>query len=375
MKITKLETFLVKPRWLFLKVYTDEGIVGLGEPILEGRALTCQTAVKELEPWLIGEDPTRVVHHWQAMYKHAFYRGGPILTSALSGIEQALWDITGKYHGVPVYKLLGGPTRDRIRVYGTAGGPDPESAVKSIKEAVAMGFNAIKVGSATTKTRHGRIIEPPSFTEAQVETFAAMRQAVGNDIDIAIDFHGAVPPQTAKRVIKALEPYHPLFVEEPVQCQNVDVLADIAHSTEIPIATGERLYTKWGFKEVLEKRAASILQPDLSHAGGIMECRLIAGMAEVYYAGIAPHCPLGPIALASCLQLDAAIPNFLAQEGGRLTGEGYIKEPFRHVNGYLPLPTKPGLGIELDEDALADKIDHDWMNRKSYAEDGSAIDW
>lgn len=375
MKITKLETFLVKPRWLFLKVHTDEGIVGLGEPILEGRALTCQTAVKELEPWLIGEDPTRVVHHWQAMYKHAFYRGGPILTSALSGIEQALWDITGKYHGVPVYKLLGGPTRDRIRVYGTAGGPDPESAVKSIMEAVAMGFNAIKVGSAQTRTRHGRIIEPPSFTEAQVETFAAMRQAVGNDIDIAIDMHGSVPPQTAKRIIKALEPYHPLFVEEPVQCQNVDVLADIARSTDIPIATGERLFTKWGFREVLEKRAASILQPDLSHAGGIMECRLIAGMAEVYYAGIAPHCPLGPIALASCLQLDAAIPNFLAQEGGRLTGAGYIKEPFRQVGGYLPLPTKPGLGIELDEDALADKIDHDWMNRKSYAEDGSVIDW
>src|SRR5947207_336705 len=169
--------------------------------------------------------------------------------------------------------------------------------------------------------------EPPSFTEDQVEIFAAMRQAAGSDVDIAIDFHGAVPPQTAKRLIKRLEPYHPLFVEEPVQAQNVDVLADIAHSTEIPIATGERLFTKWGFREVLEKRAASILQPDLSHAGGIMECRLIAGMAEAYYAGIAPHCPLGPIALASWLQLDAAIPNFLAQEGGRITGEGYLKTP------------------------------------------------
>ena len=373
MKITKIETFLVKPRWLFLKMETDEGIVGLGEPILEGRALTCQTAVKELEPWLIGEDPRRVVHHWQAMYKHAFYRGGPLLTSALSGIEQALWDITGKWHGVPVYQLLGGPTRDRIRVYGVAGGATPEEAAESIRQAVAAGFNCIKTG--VRAPRHGRLIEPPSFTENQVEIFAAMREAAGKDVDIAIDFHGAVPPQTAKRLIKALEPYHPLFVEEPVQSQNVDVLADIAHSTEIPIATGERLYTKWGFREVLEKRAASILQPDLSHAGGIMECRLIAGMAEAYYAGIAPHCPLGPIALASCLHLDAAIPNFLAQEGGRITGEGYITEPFRHENGYLPLPTKPGLGIELDEDALADKIDHDWRNPKAWAEDGSAIDW
>jgi len=373
LRITRLETFLVKPRWLFLKIHTDAGIVGLGEPILEGRAQTCATAVQELEPWLVGEDPTRIQHHWQAMYRHAFYRGGEILTSVVSGIEQALWDITGKYYGVPVYKLLGGPTRDRIRVYGTAAGKTPEEAAASIKEAVALGFNAIKTGVGAP--RHGRLIEPMDFTERQVACFAAMREAAGKEVDIAIDFHGSVPPQTAKRLVKALEPYHPLFVEEPVQAQNVDVLADIAHSTEIPIATGERLFTKWGFREVLEKRAASILQPDLSHAGGILECRLIAGMAEAYYAGIAPHCPLGPIALASCIQLDATIPNFLAQEGGRLTGAGYIKTPFKHENGFLPLPTGPGLGIELDEDALADKIDHDWQNRKSYSEDGSVIDW
>jgi galactonate dehydratase len=372
-KINKIDTFLVKPRWLFLKMHTDEGIVGLGEPILEGRALTCQMAVKELEPWLIGEDPTRVMHHWQAMYKHAFYRGGPILTSALSGIEQALWDITGKWHGVPVYKLLGGPTRDRIRIYSTAGGSDPDSAAASVRKVVAAGFNALKTGVRAPRT--GRVIEPPAFTEKMIEIFAAMRAAAGSEVDIAIDFHGSVPPQTALRLIKALEPYHPLFVEEPVQCQYVDVLADIARATEIPIATGERLFTKWGFREVLEKRAASILQPDLSHAGGIMETRLIAGMGEAYYAAVAPHCPLGPIALAACLHLDAAIPNFLIQEGGRITGEGYIKQPFRHENGYLPLPTGPGLGIELDEEALADKIDHDWQNPKSYAEDGSAIDW
>jgi galactonate dehydratase len=218
-------------------------------------------------------------------------------------------------------------------------------------------------------------VESPGFTERVVEIFAAMREAAGPEVDIAIDFHGALSPQTAKRLVKALEPYHPLFIEEPVQCQNVDVLADIAHSTSVPIATGERLYTKWGFREVLEKRAASILQPDLSHAGGIMETRIIAGMAEAYYAGIAPHCPLGPIALAACLQLDACIPNFVIQEGGRITGEGYITQPFRHENGYMPLPQGPGLGVELDEEALADKIGHDWQNPKRYAEDGSAIDW
>ena len=367
MKITKLETFLVKPRWLFLKIHTDEGLVGLGEPILEGRALTCAQAVDELAPYLVGKDPTRVVHHWQAMYRHAFYRGGPLLTSALSGVEQALWDLTGKAMGVPVYKLLGGPTRDRIRIY--KGGARPEN----IKAYVDQGFNAFKTGVA--KERPARIIESKAFVDRAVSHFAALREAGGSEVDIAIDFHGAISPQTAKLLVHELAPYQPLFIEEPVQCQNVDVLADIAHSTHIPIATGERLFTKWGFREVLEKRAASILQPDLCHAGGIFETRLIAGMAETYYAGIAPHCPLGPIALAACIQLDASIPNFLAQEHTTL-GEGYLKEPFTFEDGYVELPTQPGLGIELDEDAMEDKIDHDWRNREAYdAFDGSVVDW
>ena len=367
MKITKVETFLVKPRWLFLKIHTDEGLVGLGEPILEGRALTCAQAVAELEPYLIGKDPRRVVHHWQAMYRHAFYRGGPLLTSALSGVEQALWDLTGKALGVPVYQLLGGPTRDRIRLY--KGGAQPDT----IRKWIDKGFTAFKTG--VSKARPARIIESKAFIDQAVAHFAALREAAGPDIDIAIDFHGAISPQTAKLLVKALEPYQPMFIEEPVQCQNVDVLADIAHSTHIPIATGERLFTKWGFREVLEKRTASVLQPDLCHAGGIFETRLIAGMAEAYYAAIAPHCPLGPIALAACIQLDASIPNFIAQEHTTL-GEGYLKEPFTFENGYVSLPTQPGLGIELDEEALADKIDHDWRNPESYdAFDGSVVDW
>lgn len=373
MKITKLETLLVKPRWLLLKMHTDAGLVGLGEPLLEGRALTCAQAVAELEPYLIGQDPTRVVHHWQAMYKHAFYRGGPILTSALSGVEQALWDLAGKAVGLPVYKLLGGPTRERIKVYGRCGGKTPQEAEQSAREAAAKGFLALKTG--VSGERPARIVETPGFVERVAERFAAMRRGAGKEVDIAIDFHGAISPQTAALLIKALEPYQPLFIEEPVQCQNVDVLADLARKTHLPIATGERLYTKWGFREVLEKRAASILQPDLSHAGGIMETRLIAGMAEAYYTAIAPHCPLGPVALAACLQLDAAIPNFLAQEHVTL-GEGYLKEPFRLVDGYIPLPEKPGLGIELDEEALADKIGHDWRNPMPFhPDDGAAVDW
>jgi galactonate dehydratase len=367
MKITKLETFLVKPRWLFLKVHTDEGLVGLGEPILEGRALTCAQAVAELAPYLVGQDPRRVVHHWQAMYRHAFYRGGPILTSALSGVEQALWDITGKALGVPIYQLFGGPTRDRIRLYKGAGDP------QGIKDWVAKGFTAFKTGVAGG--RPARIVETKAFVDRAAAHFAALREAAGPEVDIAIDFHGAISPATAKLLIKALEPYQPMFVEEPCQCQNVDVLADLARGTHLPMATGERVFTKWGFREILEKRAAVVLQPDLCHAGGINEVRLIAGMAEAYYAALAPHNPLGPISLAACIQLDASIPNFVAQEHTTL-GEGYLKQPFACKDGYVELPTAPGLGIELDENALADKLNHDWRSPELYQQDdGSVTDW
>ena len=367
LQITRLETFLVKPRWLFLKVHTNAGLVGLGEPILEGRAKTCAAAIEEIAPYLVGKDPRRVVHHWQAIYRHAFYRGGPILTSALSGIDQALWDIKGKALGVPVYELLGGPTRDRVRVYAHA------RSVEAVRQAITEGFTAFKTGPA--KDRPARMIESKAFVDHVAESFAQLREAAGPEIDIAVDFHGAIPPPTAKLLIKALEPYQPFFIEEPVQCQNVDVLADIARGTHLPIATGERIFTKWGFREILEKRAASILQPDLCHAGGITETRLIAGMAEAYYAAIAPHNPLGPISLAAGIQLAAAIPNFLCQEQVTL-GEGYLKQPFRVAGGYIPIPTGPGLGIELDEEALAGKIDHDWRNAEAYdRDDGSVVDW
>ena len=391
LKITKLETFLVKPRWLFLKIHTNAGIVGLGEPITEGRALTCAEAVKEIEPYLVGKDPRPVAKHWQAIYRHAFYRGGPILTSALSGIDQALWDIKGKALGVPVYELLGGPTRDRVRVYAHASRPEQMKALQ------AKGFTAFKTGVAKRRRSRppqtgadgqletrlyqsrgnpaSRYIETPAEIQYAAETFAELRKTMGNDVDIAIDFHGAISPATAKLLIKAYEPYQPMFIEEPCQAQNHDVMAEIARGTYLPIATGERVFTKWGFREVLEKKAATVLQPDLCHAGGITEVRLIAGMAEAYYADVAPHNPLGPISLAAGVQLSASIPNFLCQEQVSL-GEGYLKQPFQVRDGYLELPKGPGLGIELDENALADKLGHDWKNPESYdPEDGSVVDW
>ncbi|MBQ16222.1 MAG: galactonate dehydratase [Planctomycetaceae bacterium] len=366
-RITKLETLLVKPRWLFLKIHTDAGLVGLGEPVVEGKAETVEAAVRQMEPYLVGKDPRAVVHHWQALYRHAFYRGGPVLTSAISGIDMALWDIKGKALGVPVYELLGGPTRNRVRVYAHASTPD------TVREAIGQGFTAFKTG--VFKERPARIIETPGFVRKVADSFESLREAAGEEADIGIDFHGAISPQTAKLLIHALEPYQPMFIEEPVQCQNVDVMADIARGTHLPIATGERIFTKWGFREILEKGAANILQPDLCHAGGITEVRLIAGMAESYYAAIAPHNPLGPISLAAGLQLAGAIPNFLCQEQVHL-GEGYITRPFTVREGYIDLPTGPGLGIELDDDALQERLGHDWTNPTPYdADDGSVVDW
>jgi galactonate dehydratase len=239
LKVTKLETFLVQPRWLFLKVHTNAGIVGLGEPVVEGRALTVQTAVKEIEPYLVGKDPRQVVHHWQAIYRHAFYRGGPVLTSALSGIDMALWDIKGKALGVPVYELLGGPTRGKVRVYTQARTPD------DVKKGLAAGFTAFKTGPQFRR-KYPRYIESPAQVRHAVEHFAALRQAAGDDADVAIDFHGKVSPALARVLIKKLEPHEPMFVEEPINCQNHDLMGEIARGTHLPIATGERVFTKWG---------------------------------------------------------------------------------------------------------------------------------
>lgn len=318
MKITKLETFFVKPRWLFLKISTDEGLVGWGEPVVEGRSQTVAAAVQEIGRYLIGQDPRRIEHHWQAIYRGQFYRGGPVLCSALSGIEQALWDITGKWLGQPVYQLLGGATRERIRMYGWVGNSFGEY-IENAKVRSGEGFTAIKMGVSGALEP----IETLEHVELEVERFAAVRGAVGKAVDIGIDFHGRVSPAMAVRLARALEPYHPLFIEEPVLCENIDAMVTVARSTTIPIATGERLFTKWGFREVLEKQAAFVMQPDLSHAGGILESKKIAAMAECYYAVVAPHCPLGPIALAACLR-----PGCLHS---KLPGAGAC-----HLGGWLP---------------------------------------
>jgi galactonate dehydratase len=371
-KIVGLELTMVKPRWMFLKLVTDDGIVGYGEPIVEGHSHAVAAAVTSFSEYLIGRDPRRIEHHWQALYRGAFYRGGPILTSAISGIEQALWDVLGKSLGVPVYQLLGGAVRDRIRTYAHIAGADAAEMVADARSRGEQGFKAFKMGFEAPV----RFLEPRQFFDRCDATFGALRDALGDEVDIAVDFHGRFSPAMAKQLIKVLEPYRPFFIEEPCLPENVDVLADIARSTSVPIATGERLFTKWGFREVLEKHAAAIVQPDLSHAGGIMEGKKIAAMAECYYAAIAPHNPLGPISLAAAVQLDACTPNFLIQEQVTL-GEGYLETPFTVRDGYIELPTGPGLGVQLDDAKVAELVyGGDWETPRVWDSfDGSVADW
>ena len=383
MKITRIELINVKPRWMFLKMYTDTDIIGLGEPVLEGHNKSVEAVVREFEDYLIGKDPMQIEHHVQALYKGGFYRGGPLMMSAISGIEQAMWDIKGKYYNCPVYEMLGGRTRDKIRMYthikATAiqGGNSVQEMVDIAKARVAQGYTALKYSIIPPI----KLIENPEETMEHVKRFAAVREAIGNKVDLAIDFHGRVTPANAQRFIELLKPYMPMFVEEPCLPENVDCMVNIARSTTVPIAAGERLFGKYAYRELIEKQAVSVIQPDICHVGGIFEGRKIAAMAENYYMSVAPHNPLGPISLAACLQLDACIPNFLVQEhpvtpDGAELGHGFITEPFVIKEGFIDTPTKPGLGVELDEKAMREReYDGKWTTPRQYYEDGSIAEW
>jgi len=382
MKITALTTYIVPPRWLFLKIETDAGISGWGEPVVEGRALTVEAAVKELADYLIGKDPRLIEDHWTVMYRGGFYRGGPILMSAIAGIDQALWDIKGKALGVPVHELLGGKLRDTIKVYSWIGGDRPAEVAAGAREMVARGFLALKMNG----TEELQIVDSHDRIDAAVERVAMVREAVGPDIGIAVDFHGRVHRPMARILVKELEPYRLMFIEEPVLSENREALKEIAALGSTPIALGERLYSRWDFKSVFEEAVVDIIQPDLSHAGGITECRKIAAMAEAYDVAVAPHCPLGPIALAACLQLDAVSYNCFIQEqslgihynaANDLLDYAANKDVFRYHEGYVAIPDGPGLGVEIDEDYVKEraKEGHRWRNPVWRHKDGSLAEW
>ena len=382
MKIASLDLYKVPPRWLFLKVTTDAGLVGWGEPVVEGRADTVAAAVEELSEYLIGKDPFRIEDHFQVLYRGGFYRGGPVLISALSGIEQALWDIKGKALGVPVYELLGGAARDSIRVYNWIGGDRPVDVAVAVQEQIDAGFTAVKMNA----TEELHYIDSHRKIDEAVARLAAVRDVAGLDFGVAVDFHGRVHRGMAKVLAKELEPFHPLFIEEPVLPEHNEALREVARSCTIPIAVGERMFTRWGFKDVLQQGYVDVLQPDLSHAGGILEVRKIAAMAEAFDVAVAPHCPLGPIALAASLQLDACTPNAFIQEQslGIHYNQGndlldYLVDPsvFRPDGGHVAVPQGPGLGIQIDEDLVEERaqIGHDWKNPVWRNRDGTVAEW
>lgn len=382
MKITAFKTYIVPPRWLFLKIETDAGIVGWGEPVLEGRAHTVETAVHELFDGLIGKDPLKIEDHWQVMYRSGFYRGGPILMSAISGIDQALWDIKGKHHNAPVHELLGGQCRDSIQVYSWIGGDRPSDVATAAQQAAAKGFRAVKMNA----TEELQIIDSYDKVDAAVKRLATIREAVGSEIGIGIDFHGRVHKPMAKILVKEMEQFRPMFYEEPVLSEHLDTIADVARVTHIPIALGERLFSRYDFKHVFAAGCIDIIQPDLSHAGGITECRKIATMAEAYDVALAPHCPLGPIALAACLQLDAVSHNAFIQEQSlgihynvKNDVLDYVTDPavFNYNNGMVAIPQGPGLGIEVNEAYVKERSQagHRWRNPVWRHDDGSVAEW
>ena len=382
MKITALELYKVAPRWLFLKTVTDEGICGWGEPVIEGRADTVEAAVKELSTYLIGKDPFEIEDTFQTLYRGGFYRGGPVLSSAISGIEQSLWDIKGKALNLPVYELLGGKVRDQIQVYCWIGGDRPDDTAAAAKEKAAQGYRAVKMNG----TAELDYIDNWSKVTAAVNRVAAIRDALGPDFGIAFDFHGRVHQAMARVLMKELEPYHLMFIEEPVLIENIEAFAELRRHTTTPIATGERNFTRWGFKDILTRGIADIIQPDLCHAGGIFEVRKIAAMAECFDVAVAPHCPLGPIALAASLQLDWCTPNSVIQEqslgihynqGADLLDYLADRSVFEYRNGNVYRNTLPGLGITVNEDVVraAAAKGHTWKNPVWRTADGVVAEW
>ena len=382
MKITDIHLYLVRPRWCFLEIDTDEGYVGWGEPVLEGHCDAVKACVEEMKPYLIGQDPSRIEDIWNTIYRAGFYRGGGVLMSAISGIDQALWDIKGKLFQVPVYQLMGGACRNNMKVYSWIGGDRPSDVGAAALEKKQAGFTAVKMNA----TEELQMIDTYDKVDAVLERVAAIRESCGKYFGIAVDFHGRVHKPMAKVLAKKLEEFDPMFIEEPVLCEHMELFPEIAAACNIPIATGERLFTRYDFKRLLQTGGVDIIQPDLSHAGGLTEVKKIASMAEAYDVALAPHCPLGPIALASCLNVDATCYNAVIQEqsmgihynvGKEVLDYALNREDFKFVDGRVALPTKPGLGVEVNKELILEeaKPPHQWKNPVWRHKDGSVAEW
>ncbi len=379
MKIARIEQFFPRNRTRLVKITTDSGLIGWGETTLEGKPKSTHAAVDELTDYLLGKDPLRIEHHWQHIYRSAFFRGGPVLMTALSGIDQALWDIAGKHFGVPVYQLLGGAVRDRIRVYAHWGIHDlTESGLEVARTRLdwlrQRGYTAFKAGPGGMWRAH----EPPAVIDAFVQRAYLMREWVGPAVELAFDFHGKMTPALAIEICHELKGMRPMFVEEPVPQENALALKQVSDHVPFPIATGERLLTRWGFREVCELHAVAYLQPDPSHVGGISELKKVANLAEIYYMHIMPHCAIGPVALAAAMQVDAVVPNFLIQEQVDASlGDGLLHQPWQVRDGHIDLPLRPGLGFEVDEREVEQQrsYEEELGGEFYHPQDQSIADW
>ncbi len=374
MKITSIETIPVKGRAMFLKIHTDAGLVGYGEPMNYEHWRVVAQAARDMAEYLVGRDPLQIEAHWQAMYRSSYSRNMPVLVAALSGIEMALWDIFGKSVGLPVWQLLGGKVRDRVRVYTGIGGKTPEEAATSARQAVERGFQAVKMGAATAPVR---FVDTPRRLDQMVARVAAVREAVGDDVDIAVDLHRRLSPTMAALFIRELEPLRPLFAEEPCHPENNEALLALSRGTTVPIATGERHLTRWGFREIIEREMCAILQPDIRHCGGMLEMKKIADMADIHNMAVAPHNASGPIGVAASIHVMATVPNMLICEGGARRGQNLFRTPLVFRDGFIELPTAPGLGVDMDDAALEAMRDETFRLRGMFwhDDDGSFADY
>ncbi|RHR47641.1 galactonate dehydratase [Clostridium sp. AF18-27] len=381
MKITDVTVYEVKPRWIFVKLSTDEGVEGWGEMISGTKTETVVAGAREMGGNLIGRDPFEIERLWQEMYK-SFFRGGPINGTIVSGMEMALWDIKGKYFGVPVYELLGGRARDRIKVYSWIGGDRPEDVAEQAMDRRNRGFDAVKMNA----TEELHYIDSYDKIQAVADRVASIRAACGDGFGIAVDFHGRVHKPMAKVLAHALEPYKLMFLEEVVLPENEEYFKEVAALCSTPLATGERLVSRWQYKNIFREGVVDIIQPDVAMVGGILEMKKIISMAEAFDMAAAPHAPYGPIALAATLQVDVCSPNVFIQEQslGIHYNKGFDlldfvknKDVFQYENGFVKVPTLPGLGLEIDEEKVREVSAQGlhWTNPNWRNYDGTMAEW
>jgi galactonate dehydratase len=376
MRIVQIETLpatIGDRTYVYVKLHTDEGVVGIGEAACSDKERALIGAIHELEQYLVGSNPFEIEKLWSLMYRHAFWRGGPVLCGALSGVEHALWDVKGKALGVPVYELLGGRYRHKVKVYTWIGGDTPEECAEQATQLKEQGWRALKFCpfdgcGSDFALAHGRRVEAK---------MRAVREAVGDDFAIGVDGHGRLNPVNAVEMAKRIEPYAPLFFEEPVLPEYPEAMADVRRVARIPIATGERLFTRYPFRDLLTRQAVDVVQPDLCTVGGIMEAHKIATMAEAFFVSVAPHNPLSPLSTVIALHLDTVIPNFLIQETSTSPDRDKILTTMVESvqDGYLVPPSGPGWGVELNEDFLRSQpFAERRMFPIQFAEDGSILD-